>query len=317
MENQGISTGVYVNPCVEEIPVHLRSGRRYLFSEAQKGGYFIKTKSDNNRKKKSSGKHNGGTSEDSSDIYTVPNGGDRAGLIDLSNHNACTWYKGVIQSEVFTYAGASFYMADMGETAPVNGVYHRSDLHGLSRHNSYSEEWARVNREAIRDAGRDGDSFFIVKAGYSATPKHAGPTCLGDYVTNLKKRKDGGLKSVLNGIVNGGFSGFTYGHCAVSFAVPRTVNSLDNRSREMICRWMEMNAFTTLFRTHDGDNPDETASGYGDKYLLKALTRWATVYATLADYRIRVSFSCYSFSMPCTFGSCFIHLISSFFEIAT
>lgn len=289
--------GVYINPYIEEIPVHLRSGRRYLFSEAKKGKFFVKTRVDggNNSNgtsiiKKKSSKQQRNLNDDDNTMYPISNGGDtQVGLIDLTNRNACQWYKQVVQSEVFEYAGASFYMADMGETAPILGMYHRPDVNGLSHHNAYSEDWARCNREAIKEAGRDGDSFFIVKAGYGRTPKYAGATCLGDCVTNLKKRKDGGLQSVLNGIVNGGFSGFTYGHCAISFAVPRTVNSLDNRTKEMMCRWMEMNAFTTLFRTHDAETPDETVSGYGDKYLLKALARWSTVYATLAEYRIRVS----------------------------
>ncbi len=288
--------GVYINPYIEEIPVHLRSGRRYLFTEAKTGKFFVKKNCDAGNSSKGSGVSKKKNSKqhtldnDDGTIYPISNAGDtQVGLLDLTNRNACQWYKQVVQSEVFGYAGASFYMADMGETAPILGVYHRPDVNGLSHHNAYSEEWARVNREAIKESGRDGDSFFIVKAGYGRTPKYAGATCLGDCVTNLKKRKDGGLQSVLNGILNGGFSGFTYGHCAISFAVPRTVNSLDNRTKEMICRWMEMNAFTTLFRTHDGESPDETVSGYGDKFLLKALARWSTVYATLAEYRMRVS----------------------------
>ncbi|KAL7483561.1 hypothetical protein ACHAW6_009226 [Cyclotella cf. meneghiniana] len=286
LDAERISLGVYVNPMIEEIPVHLRSGRRYLFGEALREGYFIKSQQGEGKKERATS----GTGS-KGEIYQMNKKKcPRVGLLDTSNHLACQWWKTVIRSEVMDYAGASFWIADMGEAAPiVNSIYHKQSVNGLSFHNTYPEEWARVNREAIRDAGREGDSFFLTKAGYNLTPKYAGSTCLGDQVVNYKNKNGGGLQSVLNGILNGGFSGFTYGHCAVSFAVPRTVNSLDERAREMICRWMEMNAFTALFRTHDCTDGISSFCAYNDRYLLNALARWSVVYASLADYRMKVS----------------------------
>jgi alpha-glucosidase len=251
LDAAGISLGVYVNPMVEEIPVHLRSGRRYLFGEALKGGYFIKSRAE--KKKKDKGRSAFDVAEGTKgEIYQMNKKKcPRVGLLDMTNYEACQWWKKVIQKEIMDYAGASFWMADHGEMAPIaNSIYHTQSINGLTGHNSYAENWARVNRESIRDAGREGDSFFLVKAGYGHTPKYAASTCLGDQVVNYKGKGGGGLQAVLNGLLNGGFSGFTYGHCAVSFAVPRTVNSLDDRAREMIARWLEMNAFTCLFRTH-------------------------------------------------------------------
>ena len=42
LERRGISVGLYLSPYLEEIPMHLRSGRRYLFAEATAGDYFVK-----------------------------------------------------------------------------------------------------------------------------------------------------------------------------------------------------------------------------------------------------------------------------------
>jgi alpha-glucosidase (family GH31 glycosyl hydrolase) len=288
LDAAGINLGVYVNPMIEEIPVHLRSGRRYLFGEASREGYLIKSVQE---EKKDKGHAvfdavNGNKGE----IYQMNKKKcPRVGYLDVSNNEACFWWKKVIHKEIMEYAGASFWMAGGGESAPIaNAVYHMQATNGLAAHNLYSEDWARVNREAIRDAGREGDSFFLVEAGYGHTPKYAGVTSLEDQVVNYKSTR-GGLQAVLNGLINGGFSGFTFGHCAVSFAVPRTVNSIDDRVREMIARWMEMNAFTCLFRTHDSDDGVSTVSAYNDAFLLRELSKWSTVYSLLADYRMKVS----------------------------
>ena len=290
LDTAGINLGVYVNPMIEEIPVHLRSGRRYLFGEALKQGHFIKCCEE--KKKREPGHSAFETAIGlQGEIYQMNKKKcPRVGLLDMSNHEACQFWKKVIQKEVMDYAGASFWMADGGESAPIaNSIYHTQSINGLSCHNVFAENWARVNREAIRDAGREGDSFFLVKAGYGHTPKYVGSTCLGDQVVNYKNKDGGGLQAVLNGLLNGGFSGFAYGHCAVSFAVPRTVNSLDDRVKEMMARWMEMMAFTCLFRTHDSDDGISTISAYNDGFLLRQLAKWSYVFTALADYRLKVS----------------------------
>ncbi|KAL7506815.1 hypothetical protein ACHAXN_004035, partial [Cyclotella atomus] len=290
LDAAGINLGVYVNPMIEEIPVHLRSGRRYLFGEAIKEGHFIKSTQEKKKKDKGQAAFDAVVGN-KGEIYQMNNKKyARVGYLDVSNNEACSWWKQVIHKEIMEYAGASFWMADGGESAPIaNSVYYMQAINGLAAHNRYSEDWARVNREAIRDAGREGDSFFLVKAGYGHTPKYAGATSLEDQVVNYKSTNGGGLQAVLNGLLNGGFSGFAFGHCAVSFAVPRSVNSLDDRAREMIARWMEMNAFTCLFRTHDSDDGVSTVSAYNDAFLLRELSKWSTVYSLLADYRMNVS----------------------------
>jgi len=287
LDAAGINLGIYLSPMVEEIPVHLRSGRRYLFGEGLKKGHFVRSSEGPRKKEKSHIIH-----DKEGEIYELnkKKSETRVGLLDVTSYEACQWWKRVIQDEVMTYAGASFWMAGNGELAPIaNSVYHTRAINGLLCHNAYAESWARVNQEAIRDAGREGDSFFLVNSGCGHTPNYAASTCLGDQVVNYKSKDAGGLQAVLNGLVNGGFSGFTYGHCAVSFAVPQTLKSLDGQTREMISRWMEMMAFTCLFRTHDTNDGVSTVSAYNDSVLLRDLSKWSMVYSLLAAYRGNVS----------------------------
>lgn len=164
----------------------------------------------------------------------------------------------------------------------------------------------KVNRDILSDAGREGDAFFIMDAAYSSTATHAGCTCLGDYIADFCNDGCTGengsdiLRAVLNGLLNGGFSGLTNGHCAVNLSVPRCLSNaightIDSRSREMICRWLEMTAFTALFRTHDGDYGARESGGkcsllsaHDDEIVMRSLARWSHVFVALSEYRLRL-----------------------------
>eukprot|EP00985_Skeletonema_marinoi_P004271 scaffold1875_cov77-Skeletonema_marinoi.AAC.4 len=267
LENSGINVGLYVNPCIDEIPPHLRSGRRYIFGEAEDNGYFIK---DPNTKQ----------------VYNFGTESAHCGVVDMTNQDAVNWFKEtIIQNEMLGRAGASFWMADTNFDAPIGAKY-KCDPdggRGLSVVNRFPQDFAKVNRDAIRDAGREGDSFFFASSGFSETAQLVA-TSLSDRVSNLHAKSDGGMMAALNGIINGGVSGFALGHCAVSMAVPEKLGKgISSRSRDMICRWLEMMAFTSLFRTHDGEGVVKTA--YEDGFVLDQLTRWSKVYKALASYR--------------------------------
>jgi len=270
LESVGINVGLYVNPCIDEIPPHLRSGRRYIFGEAEDNGYLIK---DPNTK----------------EVYNFGTDSAFTGAVDMTNLDAVNWFKEtIIRNEILGRAGASFWMADTNFDPPIGAKY-KCDPdggRGLSVVNQFPQEFAKVSRDAIRDAGRDGDAFFVASSGFSQTAQLV-PTSLSDRVSNLHAKKDGGMMAALNGIINGGISGFALGHCAVSMAVPEKLGKgISSRSRDMICRWLEMMAFTTLFRTHDGEGiVTSSISAYEDNVVLDQLTRWSKVYKALASYR--------------------------------
>ena len=88
LENDGVNVGLYINPCLDEIPPHLRSGRRYIFGEAEDHGYFIK---DPNTK----------------GVYNFGNDKASCGVLDMTNQDAVNWFKEtIIGGEVLGRAGA-------------------------------------------------------------------------------------------------------------------------------------------------------------------------------------------------------------------
>ena len=91
--------------------------------------------------------------------------------MDLTNPDAWTWIKEIIKGELIGN-GASGWMADFGEGLPYDAVlFSGADPKGY--HDRYAEEWARVNREAISEAGRGDDIVFFNRSGYTNSPATA------------------------------------------------------------------------------------------------------------------------------------------------
>ena len=57
------------------------------------------------------------------------------------------------------------------------------------------------------------------------------------------------------------------------------------RSRELLWRWIELNAFTAVFRTHEGNQPDRNYQIFDDEETLAHFARFSRVYAALSLYR--------------------------------
>lgn len=50
-------------------------------------------------------------------------------------------------------------------------------------------------------------------------------------------------------------------------------------------RWTELAAFTTVFRTHEGNRPEDNHQFYSDEQTLRHFSRFAKVYAAWEPYR--------------------------------
>lgn len=77
-----------------------------------------------------------------------------AALVDLDNPEAARWYRGVIRDNLIG-AGLSGWMADLGEALPADAAL-ASGRTGVEAHNDYPAQWARLNRQAVEEAGRPG-----------------------------------------------------------------------------------------------------------------------------------------------------------------
>jgi alpha-glucosidase (family GH31 glycosyl hydrolase) len=61
-----------------------------------------------------------------------------------------------------------------------------------------------------------------------------------------------------------------------------------HRSKELLLRWIELGAFTTVFRTHEGNIPEVNHQIYSDNETLTHFARFAKVYAAWKPYRIEL-----------------------------
>jgi alpha-glucosidase len=205
-----------------------------------------------------------------------------AALVDLSKEEARDWMVDVIQQQLLG-VGASGWMADFGEALPWNGVL-AGDVAAPAYHNRYPEVWAEVNRRAIDEAGRGDDVVFFTRSGFTRSPRHSTLFWLGDQLVSWDAHD--GIKSAVTGILSGGISGFAFNHSDIG-----GYTTLDRplvgftRSRELLQRWSELAAFGTVFRTHEGNDPDANHQIDSDPETLDHFSRMAKIHAAWSFYR--------------------------------
>ncbi len=264
LNKEGVHVLTYINPFfaqVEDKP----NAKRNQFNELLEKGFLVKTQD---------GKP-----------YLIENTSFSAGLIDLSNPDARRWVKKVIKEELIN-SGASGWMADFGEALPYDAKLHSGTP--VKGHNQYAQEWQKVNREAIEEAGRGDDIVFFSRSGYSKSPGLTTLFWLGDQLVTWDKYD--GIKTAVTGLLSSGLSGYSLNHSDIGgyTTIPSPANWLIShrfRSKELLQRWTEMNAFTTVFRTHEGNRPESNHQFNSDEETLEHFSRFAKIYKAWADYR--------------------------------
>ncbi len=263
LESQGGRMLIYINPFLSNEP-----GHDELFSEGQKRGYLVQ-------------KVDGSP-------YLIKNTDFYTGLVDLSNPDTRSWIKEIIKSEMIDKAGASGWMADFGEALPFDGKLFGGADPALW-HNHYPEEWARVNREAFEEAGRGEDIVVFHRSGFTQSPSAATLFWLGDQIQNWDQYD--GIKTAVVGLLSGGMSGFSLLHSDTGGFVVLSLDLADRkiplfaRTPELLMRWIELSAFTCVFRTHEGIDPSASAQFDTNAETLAHLERFAKVYKGLGTYR--------------------------------
>ena len=93
----------------------------------------------------------------------------------------------------------------------------------------------------------------------------------------------------MTGLLSGGLSGFPLNHSDIGGYTGINNPLLHiSRSKELLLRWMELSAFTTLYRTHEGNTPDQNVQFYSDPQTLDQFDRFAKVYAAWGFLRKRL-----------------------------
>ena len=216
---RGVRFLAYINPYL------VKDSR--LYTECKEKGYLI-------------------THTDGS-IYHIKSTTFDAGMLDLTNPEAVRFTKDVLIKQNMLELGVSGWMADFGEYLPVDCVLHHGDPKEL--HNLWPVIWAKLNREAVEEYGRD-DVMFFMRSGYVGVQSYAPVLWNGDQHTDTTK--DYGMPCVMPASFSLGFSGVPMIHCDIGgfFSFMKM-----KRKPELFIRWMEMCAFSLLMRSHESIRP--------------------------------------------------------------
>jgi alpha-glucosidase len=236
-----------------------------MLEEAKKKGYLVK----NNK------------GED----YMIKTVGFPAYLIDLTNPEAVKWTKEIIKKNMID-VGLSGWMADFGEWLPYDAVLYDKTKDAKTYHNVYPVDWARINREAIAEAKKEGQIVFFTRAGYSYSNKYSTAFWAGDQMVTFGK--DDGLMSTIIALNSSGVSGLAINHSDIGGytgikALPTWISPYD-RQKELLERWTEANAFTPIFRTHEGNIPARFHQVYTDEAAVKHFATMGKIHYALKEY---------------------------------
>ncbi len=243
----------YLNPFLVDIP-NQNGPRRNLYAEARAQGFLLK--------------------DVHGAVLQVKNTDFSAGMLDLSHPGARAWFKQVVKSQVLAI-GLSGWMADYGEALPLDAHLYSQEP-ALSAHNRYAEEWARLQNEILSD-NPEAQALVFLRSGFTLSPRWAPLFWQGDQTVSWDGHD--GLRSAVMGLISGGLSGFALNHSDAGGYTSVCQAGLGLcRSPELLMRWLEVNAWTSFLRSHEGNQPEAQAQFYSSPELLDFFDRQARIY---------------------------------------
>lgn len=214
--------------------------------------------------------------------YLIPFGGFKGYMLDLTNPAARLWIKNIIKQNMIAN-GLSGWMADFAEWLPFDAQLH-SGMNPKDYHNRFAAEWALVNREAIQETGREGDIVFFSRSGWTGSSGISTLFWAGDQMVSFQKHD--GLPSAINAMISSGLSGISLNHSDIGgyTALNYPIFRKYLRDKELLFRWIEFEAFTPIFRTHEGLLPNEMVQYYSDEETQRFFARFANIHLQLKPY---------------------------------
>ena len=200
-----------------------------------------------------------------------------AAMVDFTNPEAYEWYKGLIKENMIGL-GMGGWMADFGEYLPIDAVLYSGEDPAII-HNQWPAIWAKMNQEAVAECGKEGQVFFFTRAGHTGTIAHSHMMWTGDQ--HVDWSIDDGLPAVIPATLSLAMSGYGIAHSDVG---GYTTIMRMRRSKELLLRWEEMNVFSPLFRTHEGNQPVNNVQFDDDEELLAQLAKCGRMHVALKDY---------------------------------
>ena len=262
-KQQGVSFYGYINPFM--------ATEGALYKEASRRGYCVKDPK---------GRDYMVT------ITTFP-----AAMVDFTNHEAYEWYKNIIKRNMIGI-GMDGWMADFGEYLPQDAVL-ASGVPALEVHNDWPAIWARMNREAIEECGKEGELFFFTRAGHTGTIRQTAMMWNGDQHVDWSLSL--GIGSVIPAALSLGMSGI--GVCHSDIGGYTSIFDM-RRSEELLMRWTELCCFSPLMRLHEGNRPDANAQFDHSQATLSHLAMFGRIHTALKDYLTDALEQYYTAGMP-------------------
>lgn len=209
---------------------------------------------------------------------TIDFGEFDCGFVDFTSEAGRQWYKDRIIKQSILDLGISGWMADFGEYQPTDMCV-SSGEDGWKVHNQWPQLWARVNAEAIAEAGLTDDTLFFMRAGYTGSQRYNKLMWAGDQLVDFSRHD--GLETAVCAALSCGLLGNAVSHSDIGGYTTLYGNV---RTEEVFMRWAEMNAFTPVMRTHEGNRPDESFQFYQSDRALRHFAKMTRIYTTLVPY---------------------------------
>lgn len=250
LKQDGVRVTVYMNPNL--------NNQGPLFKEAEKNDYLVKNRT--------------------GQTYLFNFGEFFCGIVDLTNGAAYNWYKDQIKRNIIDL-GIGGWMADFGEYLPVDAMLKGGS--GAMFHNHWPVLWAKLNREAVQESGKEGEVVFWMRAGHTGTSNFTTLMWLGDQ--NVDWSEGDGLPSVVPSALSSGLCGIGMTH--IDIGLYTTFGALGlKRSAELLLRSAEMAVFSPVMRTHEGNQPDYNVQMYSSVTILRLFKRLVDQHKALSNY---------------------------------
>ncbi|WP_086607116.1 alpha-glucosidase [Erythrobacter donghaensis] len=229
-----------------------------LYPEAAAKGYFAKCL-------------------DSDEPYAVDFGEFHAGVVDFTNPAAAEWFAEEVIGQRMLDFGLDGWMADFGEYLPTDLRLFDGDP--MQEHNRWPVRWAEVNARAVASRGRTGDVLWFMRAGHTGVQAHCPLLWAGDQSVDFSRHD--GIGTVITAALSSGLVGNAFSHSDVGGYTSLFGNI---RTPELLLRWYELGAFSPVYRTHEGNRPDENLQIDSTAELIEGFVRCSRIHAHLASY---------------------------------
>ncbi|KAJ5157910.1 uncharacterized protein N7482_009010 [Penicillium canariense] len=237
-----VRTLSYINPFLANVSTKPDGYRRDLYLEATNGGYMIQNS----------------TMNSTSIISSGP--GIEAGIIDLTNPAARSWFTDVLLEQVWS-ANVSGYMGDFGEYTPVlpDTRFANRSVDPLFYHNEFPRDWAKLHHSLTKSVSSFSDAIIFHRSSSLAANGYMNLYWVGDQNTDWVVND--GIKAAVTVLGHMGLSGYAYGHAEIGgYTTTWNASGIVNRTTELLGRWGELAAVSSVvFRSHEGNVPQRPA----------------------------------------------------------